>query len=234
MHAAETAGQAAHVDPSMRANQYLGNGGGGTAVGIITIEDIMEELIGDDIIDETDRFVDRLKTSLVDRTALSQRLPEGLQPLLPDSDVALPADGTFPGRGPCPELPHGPKSAAHAVPAANPYVTAALSRALLLPRPGEVAQCGEGGVAVQLPEEEQEEEPLLQDGSGTEAFGSAPAKVMLGPFVSSFMSPRWMRVQGSRSPSVSSSVGSMDAAPWKRDGTPTRSDVPSERMMCCT
>lgn len=227
MHESSIAGQAAHGDRSVTVNhgQHL-DSGGGTPVGVITIEDIMEELIGDDIIDETDRFVDRLKTSRVDRTALSQRLPEGLQPLLPDSDVALPPDATFPERRPSPELPRGPKFAAHAVPGAtrqkDPSVTAVLSRALLVPRAGdaEVAQHGKEGLAPQFPQEE-EEEPLLQEGAGAEAFGSAPAKVMLGPFVSSFLSPRWMRGRGTRTPSVASSVGSVDAAPWKRDGAPS-------------
>lgn len=54
----------------------------GVPVGIITIEDVIEELLGDEIIDETDRFVDNMKTSKVDPATLREHLPQSLRTLL--------------------------------------------------------------------------------------------------------------------------------------------------------
>ena len=45
------------------------------AVGIITIEDVLEELLGDEIIDETDTYVDNLCRTRVNKAALSRSLP---------------------------------------------------------------------------------------------------------------------------------------------------------------
>eukprot|EP00884_Botryococcus_braunii_P005986 jgi/Botrbrau1/15389/Bobra.43_2s0017.1 len=48
-------------------------------VGIITIEDVIEELIGGEILDETDRFVDNLKVERVNAAMLVRQLPSTLR-----------------------------------------------------------------------------------------------------------------------------------------------------------
>ena len=45
------------------------------AIGIITIEDVLEELLGDEIVDETDEFVDNLCRTRVNKASLSRSLP---------------------------------------------------------------------------------------------------------------------------------------------------------------
>ena len=45
------------------------------SIGIITIEDVLEELLGDQIVDETDEFVDNLCMTRVNKASLSRSLP---------------------------------------------------------------------------------------------------------------------------------------------------------------
>lgn len=56
--------------------------GGVVAVGIITIEDVLEELLGDEIVDETDEYVDVAMRTRVNKTSLSRSLPPYLRKAL--------------------------------------------------------------------------------------------------------------------------------------------------------
>ena len=76
--------------------------GGVVAVGIITIEDVLEELLGDEIVDETDEFVDVAMRTRVNKTSLSRSLPPYLRKALSKtggvgltSAVASPVAGTM-------------------------------------------------------------------------------------------------------------------------------------------
>lgn len=60
------------------------------AVGIITIEDVLEELLGDEIIDETDRHVDNLGRFPVNKSVLLKDLPKYLKDSLRSSEGRLP------------------------------------------------------------------------------------------------------------------------------------------------
>ncbi|KAJ9505557.1 hypothetical protein QJQ45_028037 [Haematococcus lacustris] len=51
----------------------------GQAIGIITIEDVIEELIRTEIIDETDRFIDNERRVAVEQAVLVASLPERLR-----------------------------------------------------------------------------------------------------------------------------------------------------------
>jgi metal transporter CNNM len=62
--------------------------GGVVAVGIITIEDVLEELLGDEIIDETDEFVDNTRRTRVNKSSLSRALPPYLLKALKKSNAA--------------------------------------------------------------------------------------------------------------------------------------------------
>lgn len=51
-------------------------------IGILTIEDVLEELLGDEIIDETDTFVDNYRKMKVNKANLSRALPPYLRKAL--------------------------------------------------------------------------------------------------------------------------------------------------------
>lgn len=74
----EGQGHPHHRRPHFQYNQD------GTAepVGIITIEDVIEELIRSEIVDETDIFVDNEHSVKVNQTVLAQTLPERLRAVL--------------------------------------------------------------------------------------------------------------------------------------------------------
>lgn len=86
------AGNAA-VPPSSSSSSS--SDGAGHVLGIVTIEDVIEELIGAEIVDETDQWMDNDRTTRVNAAALTARLPANLRILLRESAprVAPPARG---------------------------------------------------------------------------------------------------------------------------------------------
>ena len=84
------AGNAYAAPPSSSSSD-----GGGHVLGIVTIEDVIEELIGAEIVDETDQWMDNDRTTRVNAAALIARLPANLRTLLRESAprVAPPARG---------------------------------------------------------------------------------------------------------------------------------------------
>lgn len=63
------------------------------AIGIITIEDVLEELLGDEIVDETDEYVDNLCRTRVNKTTLSRSLPPYLLKALKSNPGPPPMPG---------------------------------------------------------------------------------------------------------------------------------------------
>ena len=66
---------------------------GGRVLGIVTIEDVLEELIGHAILDETDRFEDRHGKCRVNARALAASLPSHLRELLRDHSIRVGGGG---------------------------------------------------------------------------------------------------------------------------------------------
>jgi hypothetical protein len=72
--------------------------GGVVAVGIITIEDVLEELLGDEIVDETDEFVDVAMRTRVNKTSLSRSLPPYLRKALKTGGMTSAVNSPVAGR----------------------------------------------------------------------------------------------------------------------------------------
>jgi len=66
---------------------------GGRVLGIVTIEDVLEELIGHAILDETDRFEDRHGERRVNARALAASLPSHLRELLREHQIRVGGGG---------------------------------------------------------------------------------------------------------------------------------------------
>ena len=70
---------------------------GGRVLGVVTLEDVLEELIGHAILDETDRFEDRRGERRVNARALAATLPSHLRELLREHQIRVGGGGGFGG-----------------------------------------------------------------------------------------------------------------------------------------
>ena len=85
--------------PSSSSSSSVEDSLGGRVLGIVTIEDVLEELIGHAILDETDRFEDRAGERRVNARALAASLPSHLRELLREHSIRVGGGGGGGGGG---------------------------------------------------------------------------------------------------------------------------------------